>query len=391
MQLTAALFILTVLISACSATEQRYIGPETESCEEEAIDNEFIIVKKGGLFVRSSRSPSLREIERDEVMWYEPNYRVHVERRLNRLIQVRNGEAYLTEVASNEQTWEQLGIENFWNENFFGQDVPVAVLDTGVQSTSNYLEDRWVYNKLEYEAGEAGAGVDDDGNGLVDDISGWNFIDSSPESFDEWNHGTQIAHIIAGSAETPSGPGVAPKARILPIDFMNESGGDEIDAVKAIDYAISRGAKIINNSWVTPCSRLLKVTLENHSQKNVLFVNAAGNQGKELSAKLSYSSNIPGINLISVGSLDRVGQRSIFSNYGQHIRFFAPGEGILTFYGLQVSESSGTSFSAAIVSGAAALLWSKYPDADVSKIKKELLLLAEPPGAQQDYYSLKLK
>src|SRR5690606_30641142 len=148
--------------------------------------------------------------------------------------------------------------------------------------------------------------------------------------------------------------GIAPKSIILPIDFMGENGGDEISAVSALKYAVARGVKIINSSWVTPCSKLLRDTLQSFSAYNVLIVNSAGNQGRFLTEELSFSSNVSGKNIVNVGSLDKAGNRSSFSNYGAYINFYAPGEGLLTFWGPRISEGSGTSFSAAIVSGAAA-------------------------------------
>lgn len=350
----------------CSRSENKYIAPHGQNCEQQVIENEYIIMSKDGSF-KKIKTTSRFEVPQDDALWFEPNYRISVPAR----------NVLPTLKVSNEEVWKDLGIESLWAAGYRGQGVVVAVIDTGVEITSSYLDDRWHYNQVEKAAGEAGIGIDDDGNGYVDDILGWNFSNSSSKNSDEWNHGTQMAHIIAGGETSPIGPGVAPESIILPIDFMNEEGGDEVSAVNAINYAIERGAKVINNSWVTSCSHLLRSQLEEYSGNNVLIVNAAGNQAKFLSDDLQFSSNVRGKNLVNVGSITPFGQRSSFSNYGEEIILHTIGEGILTFSGIMMKESSGTSFSAAIVSGAAALLWSKYPDYTAMQIKNELYALSE--------------
>jgi subtilisin family serine protease len=384
------LLVLACFLSACSVKRDKYIRPNSLSCDEQSIQNEYIVVDRDGNYIVTRRPPSPEELQTDKIRWYEPNYRVQLEERINRRLELRDGKVVVSELLTNEHNWKLLGVDKLWNENFFGQGVAIAVIDTGVDFDASYLDNRWVYNLAESQGGTSGDGLDNDGNGLVDDIRGWNFVANRPENFDEWNHGTQMAHIIAASKDSPVGPGLAPQSEILPIDFMGEDGGDEVSAVAAIDYAVSRGVKIINNSWVTPCSQLLRSTLNKHSKEDVLIINAAGNQGRLLDGDKNFSSNIVVSNLISVGSVDRMGKRSSFSNYGNHILFYAPGEGMLTFFGPRVSESAGTSFSAAVVSGAAALLWSKYPDYTALQIKSELFDRAYKPNEERDFFNLKL-
>ncbi len=153
---------------------------------------------------------------------------------------------------------------------------------------------------------------------------------------------------------------------------MTESNATEFHAEQAISYALSRRVQIINNSWTIHCSVLLKNSFDNWSKENIIFVNASGNEPIDvvINQVTPTSFNYP--NIINVGSSDQYGHRSIFSGYGNTVSLFAPGEGIPIIFsnsGWDLSKSaSGTSFSAGIVSAAAALIWSAFPKATAVEI-----------------------
>jgi subtilisin family serine protease len=212
-------------------------------------------------------------------------------------------------------------------------------------------------------------------------VVGWNVIDNSSLQNDESLHGTIIAQLIAGLADSPMGPGVAPEVQIIPVDFMDENGGNELDAIAAIEYTIRHGAKIINNSWSTPCSKSLREKYPEWEAKGVLLVHAAGNKGIDLAELPESSSNYKGRGFLTVGSTDDADRRASFSNFGKSVDIFTQGTNITTIdqgyfeegIETQLIEVSGTSYSTAIVSGLAALVWSKHPEWSNYQVKSALI------------------
>jgi len=256
-----------------------------------------------------------------------------------------------------------------------GEGVVVAVPDTGIDITHEDLcENIWV-NKGEI----AGNGIDDDGNGYIDDVNGWNFSDNVNSihninnANDEW-HGTHIAGIIAANNDNKKGiAGIAPKAQIMPLEVFKNGTAYTGDIIKAIEYAKDNGAKIVNCSWGTTAENIaLKEAME---ESGLLFVCAAGNSNNDIDLLPVYPSAFETNNVISVASMNRIGQLSGFSNYGpKTVDVAAPGECIMSTlpdnrYGL----SSGTSMSAAFVTGEAALLLSKCKDLDSIGIKEKII------------------
>lgn len=381
MRTVAFVVLLTTFQLGCTSKESKFVPPKSPECSQQSSLSEFIVVRHDGQIDKLILSDRQREVlDQDrQVLWYEPNYKI---------------EPAITSpetphpFATNEALWNQIGVQEYWNQGYFGQGISIAVIDTGVNLESPYLMQNWLYNDVE-RSGQSG--VDDDRNGFTDDILGWNFISKSANQFDELNHGTQIAHVIAGSPASPNGSGIAPRSRILPIDFMDENGGDEVDALEAINYAIERKVNIINNSWVHPCSKVLRQAFSKWSENDVLITNAAGNQGEYLSSNSAFSSNVTGTNLMNIGSFDRLGRLASFSNSGPNIHLYAPGTEILTL-NFQLDSlvlRAGTSYSAAIVSGAAALMWSQNPSLTAQEIKQKLLQLSSP--SEEGYPFLRLQ
>jgi subtilisin family serine protease len=266
-----------------------------------------------------------------------------------------------------------------WSRGVKGKNIIVAVIDSGVDATHPQLK-----NQIAVNTRETVNGIDDDQNGFVDDVIGWNFAVSEgmghPNTKDTNGHGTHLAGIIA--AEHSTGPvlGVAPEAKILPIQFMDDSGAGSIGrAIMAINYAVKMGAKVINASWGTAgCNKTLENTVAQLADQGVLFVTAAGNESTDLSYSPSYPAAYSFPSQITVGALTYSGYRAEFSNYGSLVHMVAPGSPIYSTLPTSRQPSgygymSGTSMAAPFVSATAALLWSYQPAASLSQIRDAIL------------------
>ena len=258
------------------------------------------------------------------------------------------------------------------------QPVIVAVIDTGLDW--NHLDLGWDAIWIN-EDEIAGNGVDDDRNGFIDDRIGWDFFANNNQPWDYDGHGTFIAGVIA--AQSGNGIGIAggnPHARIMVVKAVNNFGGTRASRIaEGIIYAVDNGAQIINLSvggegFTEPERRALDYAEEH----GVLVVAAAGNEAQELVdyAPASHPS------VLTVGSTDAQDERANFSNWGERIDVVAPGTDVLSLRArrtdtmLNISEtyaaarnfvgddrryywSSGTSFSAPLVTAAASLILSK--------------------------------
>jgi subtilisin family serine protease len=250
-----------------------------------------------------------------------------------------------------------------------GAGVVVAVIDSGMDIKHPLLKSQLWVNPGE----TSGNGKDDDGNGLPDDIYGWNFGDSNSDLTDyvsRGGHGTHVAGIIAG--QTVDGfTGMAPEAKLMVLKFIDGSGRGLLgDAVAAITYARKNGAKVINASWGgSQCQDSLKLEITAAATSGVFMAVAAGNgdasgHGVDINLQPEWPANyiIPGKLTIAAHNIDQT--LAVFSNYGVLVDLAAPGENI--FSTLQtpsgqveaglMGAKSGTSMATPMVAGAAALL-----------------------------------
>ncbi len=255
--------------------------------------------------------------------------------------------------------------------------VVVAIIDSGLDITHPDLQGNLWVNQAE---ATGLPGVDDDHNGYVDDVHGWDFVADKPITTGDTDHGTHVAGIIAAAINGQGTAGVAPRVKVMALKFISSSGnGYTSDAVAAMEYAVANGASVINNSWGgSSYSSYLEGAVADAVSSNVVFVAASGNNGKNTDSSGFYPANYSGV--VSVGSTDESDQLSSFSNYGVNtVEVAAPGSNIYSTlrYG-GYGTISGTSMAAPQVSGALALGFSLRGDLPSSVVRQKLCESAVP-------------
>ncbi|OQW91800.1 MAG: hypothetical protein BWK78_03535 [Thiotrichaceae bacterium IS1] len=256
-----------------------------------------------------------------------------------------------------------------------GGEVVVAVIDTGVDyNHPDLTANMWVNTKE-----IASNGVDDDKNGYIDDVYGYDFANKDGDPMDDVDHGTHCSGTIAGVGNNGIGvTGVNWQAKIMALKFLGAGGGSTADAIKAVDYAVKIGAKISSNSWgCTNCySQALYDTIKAADAQGHLFIAAAGNSGENNDgSRKGYpaSYNLP--NIIAVAATDHADNLASFSNYGKTaVDLGAPGVDIYsTIPGNSYASFNGTSMATPHVSGVAALLKAHKPAMTHSELKERIL------------------
>ncbi len=248
--------------------------------------------------------------------------------------------------------------EKAWQISKGNKNTIVAIIDTGMDTHHIDLkENLWVNSKEK----NGKAGVDDDNNGFVDDIHGWNFADNNSQVMDYHGHGTHVAGIIGGQGKICQ-PGIAPNVSLMILKYYSAKKGrgssNLKNTIKSIQYAVNNGAHIINFSGGGSYpNEDEKNSIYQAFQQNILFITAAGNQGSNIDQKHYYpaSYNLP--NILSVGSSDQSDHHSKFSNRGKTVQVHAPGTKIYsTLPHNRCGFLTGTSQSTPIFSGGAVLL-----------------------------------
>ena len=273
-----------------------------------------------------------------------------------------------------------IGAVEAWDLRTDASPVVVAVIDTGARMSHEDLADNLWVNPGEIP----GNGIDDDGNGVIDDVHGFDAIDGGGDPSDEDGHGTHVAGTIGALGNNATGvTGVAWRARLMPVRFLGENGGFLSDAIEGITYARLNGAGVLNNSWGGGgFSSALRDTIAALEADDILFVAAAGNDGNDNDNNPAYPASYDLPHIISVAASDRNDRMASFSNFGANsVDLAAPGAGIRsTFNGSDSSYASlsGTSMASPHVAGAAALLRAAFPAEDRLAIKARLIDTAEP-------------
>ncbi len=307
--------------------------------------------------------------------WVSPNYVYSV------------GPATLERVPNDTQYGGQwhlplIGAPTAWDTTYGSPGVLVAVLDDGVDIRHPDLA-----ANISVNGGEiAGDGIDNDHNGFIDDIYGWNFAENNnnvmPDDPKTDIHGTEVAGLIASRVDNAMGvAGVAGQVHILPEKVVGNGTLTSLNLAKAAAYAVSRGAKIITNSTNIDTlvnDPVFSAAVDFAYDHGVLWINSAGNANMADPPRVAFEQ------MILVAATDSTDHKESYSNYGSGIDISAPGgdanNGLLTTvpvaagsYGL----AYGTSMAAPIVAGVAALIWSANPGFTRDQVASRLMATAD--------------
>jgi subtilisin family serine protease len=263
-----------------------------------------------------------------------------------------------------------------WDNRFDASAVIVADIDTGVDYTHPDLAANIWTNPGEIP----GNGIDDDGNGFVDDIHGYDFANNDGDPRDDNNHGTHTSGTIGAVGNNGVGvTGVCWKVQIMALKFLKANGsGSTADAVKCLEYATLMGAHLSSNSWGGggKSTSLLLAILNGPS----LFVAAAGNSGVNTDINPEYPGSYKLPKIISVAATDHNDKKASFSNFGlKSVDLGAPGVNILsTTPNNTYSSFNGTSMATPHVAGVAALIMAEDPTLTGSQVKQKILASVDP-------------
>ena len=375
-----ALTACALFLTACeipSGTSESKVEKVVESCEATAVPDRYIVRWKDGSYTREnadSREALIRDVIKpnDEQIEFAENDQLI---RIEKPVVVQSSASYDPAPANWGQ--ERTGAVDAWAKGIAGEGIIVAVVDSGVDVNHPQLSAQMAVNSAEVING-----IDDDKNGYIDDVIGWDFSSGSPYVNDGSGHGTHVAGIVAADHTKGTVKGVAPKAKILPLDFMGDDGYGTIGGgIEAMYYAAKRGAKVVNASWGgSRCSRALRTAIENLSKQGVLFISASGNgdeygRGENLDLIPTYPAAFAVGLQISVGASSFTDTMEGFSNYSRKlVHLLAPGSDIFSTYPENSTRyQQGTSMATPFVAGAAALVWSHRPRATADQVREALL------------------
>jgi subtilisin family serine protease len=277
-----------------------------------------------------------------------------------------------------------------WSVTTGSDAVTVAVIDTGIDYSHPDLSSQMWINPGENCPGCRTDGIDNDGNGYVDDWRGWDFANGDNNPMDDNGHGTHVAGTIGATGNNGIGvTGVNWRVRLLPLKFLSAAGtGTTADAVSAVLYAADKGATVLNNSWGgDEYSQALADAITVADTHGALFVAAAGNSGTDNDSMPTYPASYALPNVLTVAATDNSDQLAYFSNVGRKsVDLAAPGLNIYsTWPGGTYQYMSGTSMAAPHVSGAAALAKAAFPSATGVGLKALLLEGVDPLASLTNY------
>ena len=350
---------------------------------------------RGVLASVSSRDvpAAIQALERNpDVLYAEPNFRLSADDHagtpndpsLHSLWGLNNFGQVVAGVAGAPDA--DIDAKEAWAVETGSDDVVVGVIDTGVDFGHPDLAPNMWINAGEDCAGCRSNGIDDDGNGYVDDWRGWDFVNDDNNPFDDNGHGTHTAGTIGAAGNNGLGiSGVNWNVSLMALKFLSASGtGSTADAVSAILYASAEGADLTNNSWGgEDYSQALHDAVAAADASGSLFVAAAGNSFTDTDTEPNYPSSLELPNVVSVGATDAFDRRAWFSNYGRRtVDLSAPGTSIYsTWPGGSYRHQDGTSMAAPHVAGAAALAKAAFPASTAVGLKALLLRTVDPKTA----------
>jgi len=382
----ATMAAAALFLSACAQekTSSSVMEQTSEECASDAIADRYMVQHLDGRreIVEAPSEKEMRDgyVTRHlaSIAYVEHDFRVRADVR-----------PLASDTVTGADNWGTVRInaDQLWRAEVKGEDVTVAVVDTGMDLHHPQLANRAWVNPGEQGTdanglNKASNGVDDDKDGFVDNAVGWDFVKGQPLKGDNQYHGSHVSGIIAAEhQDNVAGAGdhvegVAPKAKIMPLAFLDAQGGGSMsDGVTAIKYAVDHGARVINASWGGAlCSRSLKDVLATLEAKNVAFVGAAGNDGVNVDKQREYPAALNFAAQITVGATGEFDYKADFSNFGvKAVHLYAPGSNIVsTVPGGKMAALSGTSMATPFVTGAVALLVGAEPEATVALVRQAL-------------------
>jgi subtilisin family serine protease len=366
------------------------VNHASAGCSASAVPNQYVVRwKDGHTSVEKSAGGSsfqnifLRE-HANEIDSFENDHKVHINARGG---MARGGMTVHTNVAETSDWGQQIvQAQAVWSQGALGQGVTIAIVDSGIDPTHPLLQ-----NQLYVNPSETFNGIDDDNNGYVDDVSGYDWVANSGHLTDLSGHGTHVSGIIgAAHASGAAVQGIAPSAKILPLRFIVNEDGDVGKAIIAMDYAAAQGARVISASWggLAQCMPSLKQKIAEMNSRGILTVFAAGNAGVKIDSSPEYPAAFGLSGMITVGASTSQDLMASYSNFSQSlVELMAPGNNIYSTVPAQIQDAtsgqwqstgsymwmSGTSMATPFVSGAAAVLWSLRPRATLGQIKSAIL------------------
>ena len=260
--------------------------------------------------------------------------------------------------------------------------IKIAVIDTGIDYRHPDLKDQMWVNEAELNGTP---GVDDDGNGYVDDIHGYDFANNDGDPMDGHSHGTHCAGTIGASHNAVGVAGVMRDVQFVGVKFLTDSGsGSTENAIKSIDYATKVGVDLMSNSWGGGGrSEALKEAIERANEAGIVFTAAAGNSSTNNDSRPHYPSNYEVENVISVAATTAADELASFSCYGRRtVHIAAPGHKILsTVKNGGYEEYSGTSMATPHVSGVIGLLLSNEAGLTPVEVRERVMRTSDPVAA----------
>jgi subtilisin family serine protease len=341
------------------------------------IDAEIVKVPKG----RGLTSLVDRADTSDVVAWVQPNYRHKLR---DAELPQPNDPNYSKQYAHNNtgQTGGTPGADmnvlEAWQKTRGSKSTVVALLDTNIDINHPDIAPNVWTNTGEIPNNK----IDDDKNGYVDDVHGWNFMENSNRPEDgTGEHGTHTAGIIAAVADNGEGvAGVAPGVQLMPLPILDN--GYSSNAVKAMEYAVKNGAQILSNSWGNNTYEpALAEAVARATKAGAMVVVAAGNENWDTGINGSYPDNYAGS--VAIAASTSKDSKASYSNRGTlTIDVATPGDGILsTLPHGKYGKMDGTSMAAPAYAGVAALVKSQYPNLSMKQVEDRIFRSAQRDGS----------
>jgi subtilisin family serine protease len=312
----------------------------------------------------------------DEVEYIEPNYIIHISA-------VPNDPSLPKLWGLSSPSDIDIDAPEAWDVTKGSKKVVVGIIDTGIDCKHPDLAPNCAVNPGEMGLDATGKDKktnkkDDDGNGLVDDWRGWDFVSDDNDPTDDQGHGTHVAGTIGAVGNNALGvAGVNWEVSMIALKFLDSSGSGSLDAaVRAIEYSTKLGVVVTNNSWGGgDFSKTMFEAIKKASDKGILFVAAAGNEANDNDQAASYPASYALPNVVSVAAIDSKNKLASFSNYGlKTVHLAAPGVNIYsTYLGNSYGSLSGTSMAAPHVTGAVALIKAANLKITAMDIKRKIL------------------